>query len=282
MKFSTIWIVLSIASTKAFSQSLEGDSLFHKAGELQKNTKYDSAIILFQNASKIYLENNQIEKSLEARLLVANTYKKKGLFESALVLCNDLLEDAKSQGNSHFSFRGQVYDELGRIYGYMEDYEKALSCSVKADSILSSLNGENHKKSGLLKIDIAMAYHNLNQYVKALDFIERAEEFYLNHTDSSQVSSNLYLNKSQILSDLGFMLKAEEAIKKGMDIRIKRFGLEHPENAGVYNRAAIFFHKSKNYNQALIYYERALAIFKSTLPNPHIWRAYINFYMLLG
>ncbi|MGB0930363.1 MAG: CHAT domain-containing protein [Chitinophagales bacterium] len=108
--------------------------------------------------------------------------------EKALFYLQKSLEEAvKTYGHQHLTI-GRIYDSIGSCYTFMNDFEKAENYFEKAFDIFQ--NNENSQIRDFASVWTYLGYlfHQKQQYLKAIQFHQKA----LKHILSNQVSEDIY------------------------------------------------------------------------------------------
>ncbi len=175
----------------------------------------------------------------------ANSYCNQSLFfckivvrlTSSLALAEASLSIRKEISGEDNSDTATTYNNIGIVYAYLGDYDKALEYYNKALSILQKILGEEHPDTAMSYNNIGTVYAYLGDYDKALEYYNKAlsirqkvlgEE----HPDTAMS----YNNMGSVYDELGDYDKALEYYDKALSIRQKVLGEEHPDTATSYIR----------------------------------------------
>jgi tetratricopeptide (TPR) repeat protein len=159
---------------------------------------------------------------------------------------------------------------LGRYYGDIADYSKALEWYFKALTIRERVLGKDHPDTATTYNNIAGVYFDLGEYEKALEWNFKAlaiRESVLgkDHPDTAASYNNIAL----VYADLGEYEKALEWNFKDLAIMESVLGKDHPSTATTYNNIAKVYHKLGKYLEALEWYKKALIICEKVFGKEH-------------
>ena len=163
-----------------------------------------------------------------------------------------------------------AYNNIGVVYDYLGDYDKALEYYNKALKISKAVLGENHRDTAMSYGNIGVVYDNLGDYDKALEFKNKALEIQKdvlgeNHPDTAMSYGNI----GNVYSDLGDYDKALEYYFKALEIRKDVLGEKHPDTAISYNNIGVVYKNLGDYDKALEFHNKALEIRKEVLGEMH-------------
>ena len=162
------------------------------------------------------------------------------------------------------------YNNIGIVYDYLGDYDKALEFKNKALEIRKEVLGEKHRDTASSYDNIGIVYEELGDYDKALEYHNKALEIRKdvlgeNHPDTA----SSYNNIGVVYDYLGDYDKALEFKNKALEINKVVLGENHPDTAASYNNIGIVYDELGEYDKALEYYIKALEIKKNVLGENH-------------
>ena len=131
-------------------------------------------------------------------------------------------------------------------------------------------SGRIDETAGTLFHNLASVYYDQGNYLKALEYYEKAlaiRERVLG-TDHPYTAAT-YNNMALVYDAQGNYEKALEYYEKALAIREKVLGKEHPDTAITYNNVAGVYDAQGNYDKALEYFEKALVIKEKVLGKAH-------------
>ncbi len=132
--------------------------------------KYKQSITAFTEAFQFYVGLNNIPLQLECLREICCIYFKLGDFPSALQYILQSLKLNKEQGDTEGIARN--YNELGKLYTYLQQYENAIDHFKKALLIFESLKEKSEMVNSYFQI--GNAYNWLDEYDKSLYYLLRA------------------------------------------------------------------------------------------------------------
>ena len=163
-----------------------------------------------------------------------------------------------------------AYNNIGVVYDYLGDYDKALEYYNKALKISKAVLGENHRDTAMSYGNIGVVYDNLGDYDKALEFKNKALEIQKdvlgeNHPDTAMSYGNI----GNVYHNLGDYDKALEYYFKALEIKKDVLGEKHPDTAISYNNIGVVYKNLGDYDKALEFHNKALEIRKEVLGEMH-------------
>jgi CHAT domain-containing protein/Tfp pilus assembly protein PilF len=219
----------------SLSDTLRGIEYFKTGKEYLGKAKYDSSIIAYQEAEKIYGEllkqndnYNLWLKYIQAKNYIGYNLCYLSKYDNAL----DYLTEARNLCFEHLGEEslttGQIYQSNGIYYDFTGDLSKSLEMFQKALEVRIKLLGENHS-------DVADTYNSIGIVYSKRSNIDKALEYFL----------------------------------KSLEIKKKIYGEEHSHTAASYNNIGINYYDRGDYGTALEYYHKALAIRLKVIGEQH-------------
>lgn len=154
------------------------------------------------------------------------------------------------------TFEALALNSLGHLHVQLGDYRKALNYHRES---LSLINDDMMGKGTTLH-NIAVAYHNLGENQKALEYYNRALEVWKTIGNKTREAMTI-LGTGQIYSDLGESQKAFDYFDQALGISEK--ARDNVGKAAILNCIGGLHYVLRNYDKALHYYTRALSINKA-------------------
>ena len=162
------------------------------------------------------------------------------------------------------------YNNIGVVYDYLGDYDKALEYHFKALEIKKDVLGENHPNTAMSYNNIGEVYRNLGNYDKALEYFSKALEIFKEVLGENHPNTASYYNNiGAVYYNLGDYDKALEYFNKALEIYKVVSGEKHPDTASSYNNIGAVYDDLGDYDKALGYYFKALEIRKERLGESH-------------
>ena len=192
------------------------------------------------------------------------------LYDFSLSLSEILLEiRGRVLGQNHPDI-ATSYNNIGNVYFYKGDYDRALEYYLKAVKIKESVLGGNHPDTAMSFYNIGMIYSAKGDYDKALEYYLKAVKILesvlgANHPDTAMSYNNI----GNVYSVRGDYDKALEYHLKAMKIREFVFGEYHLDTAASYDNIGNVYSVRGDYDKALAYYLKAVKIKESVLGGNH-------------
>jgi CHAT domain-containing protein/Flp pilus assembly protein TadD len=151
------------------------------------------------------------------------------------------------------------YNDLGLVYSFMQNNDRALEYYEKALAIYQKIHGNEHPKIAIANTNIGVIYRNMELYGDAINDFEASlkiwDKVYSKpHPSKAFVLSNLaqtYSKMSDQKAALGFYERA-------LTMYEESYGKKHPDVARVLNTIGNIKLASRNYTGALANYQEAL------------------------
>lgn len=243
----------------------------------------DSIGNLSRTKQKSYiLQVNRRSKALNNKYLEA-------LSMNSLGLCYMSLE-IYSESYNAFLQAAKLFDELGRtsgvfnawsnigtIYYYSGDYQKALSYEFKALQILKKAKKVENANAKITNayINIGSIYGSMGNVQLARDYFFRAYEYYKQDPERDSVTRAYIFNNisdSYLYAEIPDLENAEKYQKVAFDIKMK-YGSPNEKADGYQNYAGILIEKGA-YEKALNLLYKALPLYDTINPSDDLRKCY--------
>ena len=237
-----------------------GDDLFAQyedieAQQKQRQQQLHQAIddLLAQIPSVMSAETD----SISARIIEAI-----GLYQKADRWAGATAYDKEKYSDLLFDYAQFLYK-----YGLYRDAE---SIYLRLIPLAEELYGKEHEKTASSYNEIGVVYHAQGDYVKALEYLQKALAIWEKVLGTAPPSiATSYNNIGMVYHAQGDYGKALEYYQKALAIREEVLGTEHSSTALSYNNIGGVYHEQGDYGKALEYYQKALAIDEKVLGNEH-------------
>lgn len=244
------------------SHKLYADALVHTSDYYDKICDFERCESYCDAALNIYKKEgvslDECYKLALARLAVL--YRRKGRFQDALAIYDNLLQCDMKRYGSGYDGNALYLNNMGRVYEELSDFSKALDKYKSALGLLS----ESNKKNKLL---VAL-YNNISSiYLKNEDtknawrYIrmakKEAEQLY---GSESQNLVGIYNMMSGVWEKKGRPEKELEYLEKALDLIRKTHSGETETAAFVYHNIGNVFVRKNEPIQAMGFYRHALEI----------------------
>lgn len=201
----------------------------------------------------------------------ATLYKFQGKFSEAEELYTQVNCFSEKAEESDLSLSclfglGDLYSSMGKnklAKEYLQKYLDGLEKKEEKDYLL--LSGA-HKM-------MAVCYRDMNELEKALEQLMMSFEIIktdLNLTESHRHMAGLYSVLGSIYLKKGDLKKTKSFLEKSLKIRLEIYGEEHRDTAFVCFRLGELYEKTRQYNDALEYYEHSATTRNNLLSEKHI------------
>ena len=168
-------------------------------------------------------------------------YKKQRNFHKALSICNEMIKEDNVYKAHWYKLMAECYFDLCKYDETIKYYKKILKIT--------------NKKNDFIYRDIASAYRNKKQYLKALYFIKKQ----LKYVKDDGIN---YLIYADILNDLKIKLAAHKNYKKALNLYLVYLQNcnknEEDITSAYYNKIGRCYYGIGDYNNAIKYFNKGL------------------------
>ncbi|MEO9803000.1 MAG: CHAT domain-containing tetratricopeptide repeat protein [Reichenbachiella sp.] len=258
------WASLAMPITTVADTSL-WQQRFEQAMELDKNGKYDSAILIFTELSQLYENEGLWEKSIISLNNGSIAYRRKKDLKEAEELALRSSENCdRYLGKEHFE-KIRALDNLAIICFHKNEYDRALDYKKEAIRIAEKILDDDDKyKSGLYET-LASIYAQTGNKKAALKwFLKRLDWQLTNDPGDSIKLATTYSNLGVVYMQMAYEDSGKYYITRGLEIRKAALGNYHPRLAHDYMNLAFVFVKDGNLKKALNYAQSSLDILKNS------------------
>ncbi|MBN1302188.1 MAG: CHAT domain-containing protein [Melioribacteraceae bacterium] len=255
-----------------------------QADSLFKSAKYDSAIVVYENAAKRFQTQNKMSDYIYCLAGQGNSYRKKGEFNTAIIVLKRADSLASEILNNESPTRYRIYNEMGASYHYLGNFNKGRELLNKTLIGIDSTTISDNIKLGdelvqaynlLAMFDFEEGYYEdaLSKFKKAAHLRSIAE------SDAIPGLTDLFTNIAIVYHVKGDYEKALEIYSGNVERLINKYGENHPFVALNYqNMAVLLGDVIGDHERALSIYQRSLNILLKTLGenNMDVARVYYN------
>lgn len=254
------FILFSIASI-AQKNKEEQNEAYCKAKNSFEYIRYDSAIILYNQAADIFKKNNKQVDYFNCQVGVGQCYIKKNEFQKALFWFKDIQNKSEKQFGKNTAIPATCIYYQGYANLYLSETDKAESQIAKSLELRHKIHGENHP-------DVAQSYNLYGQfflfkgnYAKSLENFDKSrkirEKIYgAVHPDVAHSLNNI----SSVYYYKGYLDTAISLANKSLKIKEQSLTPGHPDFILSYNSLAIYQNEKMNYPEALALHQKNLAL----------------------
>lgn len=156
------------------------------------------------------------------------------------------------------SLKAENYNHIANTYYIQSNYSLALSFHQKALEIRNSSTGS---------VDIAISYLNigniyadLGENIKAMEYYQKSLQIHHSLGKDSFNIAGVYYNISRLFEKQGQVERAFENCRKAIELFRSAGSIQDQNIALCYNLMGIIHKMQGDYNQAIVYYNKALDI----------------------
>lgn len=205
------------------------------------------------------------EQKSRAYDLMGAVHIKQGKFDRAIecyLLVQNIQKDLYSEKSPEAAL---ALNNIGYVYGEMEDWEKAFSKYDAALDILTQCFGNNHTDTMLIYYNMAHDYCTRKDYQQSVSLLNKVIDYFSDKCGG--YNSNLadaYLNMARTLRHSARVDESLEYYKKALSIQKRIFYTYHPDIGLTYKCIADTLFESKN-NDATWFYLQAKNVYEKAL-----------------
>ena len=165
------------------------------------------------------------------------------------------------------------YKKIAQLYLDLSDFPSALHYLTLAQKAYESKYGTDHIELGSVYMNFGAYYLQTGQYDKALEYLNKAvaiEEKYLDKTDETLAST--YATLAAVYDKLGDYKQAIALNLKALKIRLL-YDKESYDVGTVYNNLGVVYSNNEEYDKAIYYLDKSVAIYEKVLGAYHVSNA---------
>jgi len=280
--FYLSFVVCSVSfsqGTKSSRKIKKAEALYQKSLVLADSAKYDSAIVLLNEATQIYFKKKKYDKYIHCKNEIVKQSRNLKFNDELLVNAKEnAILAIKMLGKGHY-ITGNSISLVGNIFADIKQTDSALFYFKKAMSIWESDSEQNKMRIASANLNIGQMLRDKGDFYKAAAFMNLAlltniDSLGENHPNIAQIHNGLgvlYYYKGDIDSSAFYLTKV-------LEIREKCFGESHPQVANAYNNIGVIYKVKGDLEKALGYYEKSLKIREKiyTSKHPNLALSYSN------
>ena len=172
---------------------------------------------------------------------------------------------------NYYNNVGIAQQALGNPMAAMESYKYALDFNLAQSGFYHKKTADNYDNLGTL-------YYNLNDFEKAIDYLDSAEIILDSLYDQESIHiAGVYNNKGAVYNRMGDHRNAIRYLEKSLSLYEKFNSGQHPETSNIYSNIGLLLQQKGDYEKALSYFKKALAIRKYNYGenNPRVARTHL-------
>lgn len=189
------------------------------------------------------------------KVVLANALRQQGKFDEALPLLESAVATLKNAESSNQALLGTATNNLGALYFWRGDYQKALGTLQEGLRIRIAAHGANHVDVANSYLDLACTEIKLGLFIEALNHARaaleiRQEKLGKKHPETLASMSTLaviYEYRSTALDITNALALLHDAVANGR----KALGADHPDLAQYEDDYASLLGVREEYRQAL-------------------------------
>ena len=252
------------------SDTTKAREWFVTGAKLTDQSKYDSSLSYFADASAIYKESGLWEDYVNSMNYLNDNYRRLGKYDTSFVLLTATIDTALHHLGEMHASTAMAINKLGLWYRDNGEYEKALESFNRALSIRLKVLPTDHMDIGWSYNNIGLVQYDNGNFNSALRSYQKVIPIFIkNLGEKSGQLAVLYTNIANTLQLKGDQEKALDYISLSLEIRIQLFGPDHVTLAHNYTVIGNIYLGKRDFDKAFKFYNRALSISMNTLGEFH-------------
>ena len=240
---------------------------------LQIKARYEARNIRFEEAFQTIeeLQNlnlNDLKHQIEIQRLLAEVHFYQSPTDKSVEIIEDVLKNPNLEKNQSIVF--ELRAELAEYLIQIGEHDKALQELKSLVNDQSALLGPNHPALLESLRVLSATLKDMSQFDEAQKISERAYQISSNHFGENSIQSGYVLNNLEVIARLrGDTQKAEELLKKAVDIFDKELPAEYADALELKSNYAATLYSNKKYEDALKIIEQIYQVQKDKLGKNH-------------
>ncbi|MCD6112881.1 MAG: tetratricopeptide repeat protein, partial [Bacteroidales bacterium] len=235
----------------------------NKAEKFNSVLNYDSAFVYYQKASKIFKDNNNLEKYLYCQIKAADYYRIKGNYKKTKKIISFIEKQLYL-----ISYNKLLLSDLLHLKGTLNFNENKYTSAIKnlknSIKIKTEINGINDTNLAKSYNNLGSIYYNIGKYNKALNYYNKALKNSRQKKDTLSPDIAMYYQNIGIVYAIkGDYNKAMLFFKKNLKINEKLLKKDDPNFALIYLNIGRLLNLTGKYVEALEYHDKAENIYKT-------------------
>jgi len=258
------------ADSVSISDTSRAGKYFVQAEKFSEQAKYDSAIVYFEKARRLYETEANWEKYVRCCGKIGASFNDKVDYNQAVSYLHQGLEvGVKKLGENHSEMAG-IYFHLGRAHYLKRVYDQAIKFFQQALSIQSVALGEQHADVARSYSRMGVVYRRQGDYDRALAFFNKALAIGRTTLGEQHLGvAGIYQSLGNVYFDQGDYDEALHCYQKSLAIDSTHLGAQHLAVAYDYNNIGNAYQMKGDFTQALWFLEKSVSIKRAILGEQH-------------
>lgn len=245
---------------KVMKDTAKAYELVKKANTFKKKGLYDSSLVCFNQASQIFYKNKIYPGYLDAKNTVSSIYRYKNKNKASIATIKNAIDSTKGVMNAKHILYANAYNNLALATKNIGNYETAINNLKKSIEIL-----EFHQYFKWLPYayyNLSDLYINIGQYDSAIASNSKTISFLEDKVTNQKQLLKAYNKAAYLYEVKGFYTQAIEIIDKAFALSEKT-----GSKTGIielYNKKGKLFMESAKYDKALEYLKKAEQLSNNT------------------
>jgi len=258
----------------SIADSSHADKIFARGEQLFKSGRYDSAMVYYEKASRLYEAAQNWEGYVRAGTYAAGTMRMLGPIDSSLAKLAQIEEIERVRLGEYHPAMTSLYDGFGIVYLNKGDYDQAISYFQKALAIWqAAAGGPKHDKIAAVLIKIGAMYSEKGRYDLALESFQRAlvarkaVDPALKSWETGDLYfyfGNLHIHRAEYDLALEYYSKTMTIWKATRGEALRDFS-----TANLHHNLGLIYHHQGDYLRALELYQKSLVMCQEQFGERH-------------
>ncbi len=265
-------VLIILFSVNVFAQKLDSTYVYNelvKIATLNRDGDFEQA---FQINNQLL---SQLLKSHTNTSEMAHTYFYKSSIEVNLGKYEESIKSAHKSLNLFILEKDSLriassLNLIGVGFYFLADYDSTKIYYKKSYELKKRLKADNNELA-ISSYNLAMAYEDLEETDKALEFYKQAEIYLLKDKENLSFLSDVYVGIAHLYFYKKDVDKAEKYAEKALDEGLESYGEFNPNMTFVYTSYANILESKKKYKESITLLKKSLKIRENTYGKYHKW-----------
>ena len=265
-------VLIILFSVNIFAQKLDSTYVYNelvKIATLNRDGNFEQA---FQINNQLL---SQLLKSHTNTSEMAHTYFYKSSIEVNLGKYKESINSAHKSLNLFILEKDSLriassLNLIGVGFYFLANYDSTKIYYKKSYELKKRLKADNNELA-ISSYNLAMAYEDLEETDKALNFYKQAEIYLLKDKENLSFLSDVYVGIAHLYFYKKDIDKAEKYAEKALDEGLKFYGEFNPNMTFVYTSYANILESKKKYKESITLLKKSLKIRENTYGKYHKW-----------
>jgi CHAT domain-containing protein/Tfp pilus assembly protein PilF len=241
--------------------------------EKEQFKKVEEPILKAINNSNEFIDKMNLDLA-DCYHFLANYYKRISQFEKATDYFNNTIEIYKYHKLINSSAYAAILNNMGLLYGEMNDNKSAENCFLKAMEINTKVLGENDESVAHNLSNLSSIKTSESEYDMAKTYLEKSNQIIKN------IYGSIHPEYAKGMVSMGILYSTMGEIKKGLSYfqdALKIDNIEKSFKANIFLNLGNMYMRGAQYQDAILNFNFCLLIYKEIFTEENLDIAYVYF-----